>query len=433
MRIKHFGSLLGLLVSVGTGQALAADSATCQALALRYQNLIPTSSHSVSWGPCPGFRLRGLARAERLLQVYANAHDLPEVPPGLNADLIQDLALAANHLAASEPEVSPGIMAAQAEQIFADDRGQSFRERQLEWALAHQMLKLRLALQAKDPTAALAPVQALLDHLDAFEITRRPSWPEDPVQTLQRIQDILSGKVQAATTLPVVAPSQPWFFHNDHVVECQGWIRVQSVPLELELPTEFEAWIAVGEADTALASYLHSTWLSHAERVDLPRSLRALAGSAFGTAEAERQFEAAVDSIQIHKTAFGSTASIRLFGQTLPLPVGEYDETFSESMSHDEGPVHQLDATRLSNWSLADLQKGLHESWDRQREETAIADFDRLVQRCQPPVKAEPRHFDRNEDSTPESDPSDGLTVIVVNAWEIAGCPRLLHPGLQTD
>lgn len=424
--MRHILLSSALVLAAGLTHAVSPDhSAACSQLAARYANLYPTLLVSVSWGPCPEFRSQGLVRAERILQVYASANDLPEVAPGPHMDLIEDLSRAANQSASKDGSGASETLAKYSNQMFAGRFAARFRAEQLHWALAYRLLSIREAMEQGDLNNARIMTRDLLAEFDSL----KPDWDYEALKRskpeLVTLHEILSGNSRPSATLDLTPPSQPWTFHNDHIVACMGDGHHRSHPLEREIPNVAEAWLAMGERELALREFLRLNWLDSATMLSLPLGFRDVVETLYGPSQANAEFAAALNTITINDTAFGKSASITLFGYQLPLPIGEYDESLAEAQTHYDGPVHALDPKRLSLHSIAVIQRKLLASWDRQSLQTRIAAFEKFVADCNHKVKTPGEVIYYGDPSIPESERDPSLITYMSPSWERGGCPIL--------
>jgi hypothetical protein len=218
--------------------------------------------------------------------------------------------------------------------VDPEDDPESAQSSRAEALEAVALMSLRDALLRGNRDDARRRIDALLATAEPGGITDElltgdeTDWvavegePPAPVEDFERtpgigVVDILDGSASKAPgPIPSVGP--------DWVLEfgacgnpAFSWYFLMS-----RYPTNADAWVAVGRPDLALNALLAQQWVSGLALGVLPPHLRETAERFLGPGTYVDEVERALAGIQISEGPDGRRATLPLFGESLPLPLG---------------------------------------------------------------------------------------------------------------
>ncbi len=339
--------------------------------------LSPGTVYAAHISPCMEQDLQMIIEAERALDEYM-MHKIA-LPPEATSSVAAEALLSVLQVSTNWPEFGKSHLTAHLESRQVQDLNH-FRDRLKRDRL---LVGLRLALLSGERDIALQLLNDLQNQVAAHE--GEDSWElgDLSLDRMNKIRRILTGQQGTTLILPISAPQAPWLDTSIQYIECAGTRRFPGRALALDLPTEIDAYLAVGQSEYALHHYLATHWISSLGEGGFPDRLREIAEHAYGSSRAGAEFEAALNSLRVDHGPNGPRIEVNLFGQWLPIPVPVVwpEETDLESAGDAEAPEPVFTDFDIN---LDEIAESLRDYWDWQDINRAIGSFERRIGTCAP-------------------------------------------------
>ncbi len=187
-----------------------------------------------------------------------------------------------------------------------------------------RLRRLKVLLAEGDRTGALQRIEQLLANANpkgtvhwALTGEPQPDGTLDGETASPGIIDILEGKVPAAPRpIPAVGANWELMF---------GWCGTPAASWHhdaLNQPIAADAWLGVNRPDLALNALLVDQWVSGLSLGMAPPRLREFGERFMGPGTYAREVERALAGIQILEGPDGRRATLPMFGELLPVPLG---------------------------------------------------------------------------------------------------------------